>query len=310
MTLAVPVSAIEPRQMDGIYDLVILLTKQTYNDVALAQLEPHLGEGSVVCTLQNGIPEESVAAIVGAKRTIGGTVGFGATYVAAGVSELTSSAEAVEKHAFEIGEIEGRITPRLRTVAGILSAVGCCEMVEDLMAIRWSKLLMNATFSGVSTALSCSFGDVLQDREAMEFLAHVADELIRVAHATGHRLARMQAEDMDSLHLSRGETLEDKLPLYQRVWSRHVLLRASMLQDLEKGRKSEIDAINGYVVDRGRAVAVGTPFNRLIVDLVKTAEAQKRLPDRTQSLAAMKALLAETVEGTTELRSGASPHSL
>lgn len=294
MTLAVPVSAIEPRQMDGIYDLVILLTKQTYNDVALAQLEPHLGGGSVVCTLQNGIPEDSVAAIVGTTRTIGGTVGFGATYAAAGVSELTSSVEAVEKHAFEIGEIKGGITSRLGSIAGILSAVGHCEIVEDLMAIRWSKLLMNATFSGVSTALACSFGDVLEDREAMDFLAHVADELIRVAHATGHHLARMQGEDMGSLRLSRGEIPGDKLPLYKRVWSRHMLLRASMLQDLEKGRKSEIDAINGYVVDRGREAAVETPFNQLIVDLIKSAQDQKVLPDRSKSMAAMSALLSET----------------
>ncbi|MGN6374845.1 MAG: ketopantoate reductase family protein [Sphingomonas sp.] len=292
MTLTVPVSAIEPGQMDGVYDLVLLLTKQTYNDVALAQLAPHLGEESVVCTLQNGIPEDSVAAILGASRTVGGTVGFGATYIAPGVSQLTSTVEAVERHAFEIGEIHGPITPRLRTIADLLSAVGHCEMVDDLMAIRWSKLLMNATFSGVSTALTCTFGDVLESPEAMEFLARVADELVRVANASGHHLARMQGEDMESLRLAEGETLADKMPLYRRVWSRHALLRASMLQDLEKGRKTEIDAINGYVVDRGRQVKVATPFNQLIVDLIRAAEAQQRLPDRSHSAAAMRALIA------------------
>jgi len=292
MTLTVPVCAIEPAQMEGVYDLVLLLTKQTYNDVALAQLAPHLGEESVVCTLQNGIPEDSVAAIVGTSRTVGGTVGFGATYIAPGVSQLTSTAEAVERHAFEIGEIDGAITPRLRVIADILSVVGHCEMVDDLVAIRWSKLLMNATFSGVSTALACSFGDVLEDPEAMEFLARVADELVRVANVSGHHLARMQGEDMESLRLADGETLADKLPLYRRVWSRHALLRASMLQDLEKGRKTEIDAINGYVVDRGRQVTVATPFNQLIVDLIRAAEAQKSLPDRSHSAAAMRALIA------------------
>lgn len=292
MTLTVPVTAIEPAQMEGIYDLVFLLTKQTYNDVALGQLAPHLDEESVVCTLQNGIPEDSVVAIVGAGRTVGGTVGFGATYIAPGISQLTSTTEAVDKHAFEIGEIGGVITSRLRAIAEILSAVGHCEMVDDLMAIRWSKLLMNATFSGVSTALACSFGDVLESPEAMEFLARVADELVRVAHASGHHLAPMQGEDMDSLRLAEGETLADKLPLYQRVWSRHALLRASMLQDLEKGRKSEIEAINGYVVDRGRQVMVATPFNQLIVDLVRAAEAQKSVPDRSYSAAAMRALVA------------------
>jgi 2-dehydropantoate 2-reductase len=305
MALAVPVSAVEPAHMRGGYDLVILLTKQTYNEVALAQIAPHLGAESIVCTLQNGIPEDSVAAVVGASRTVGGTVGFGATYVAPGVSELTSTAEAVERHAFEIGEMCGGVTRRLGAIAEVLGHVGHCEVVEDLMAIRWSKLLMNATFSGVSTALACTFGEVLENRHAMKFLARVADELIRVAHAAGQHLAPMQGEDMESLRFREGETLEDKLPLYRRVWSHHALLRASMLQDLEKGRKTEIEAINGYVVARGREARIPTPFNRLIVDLIRGAEMRKGLPDRSRSTAAMKALLAanpletRTPEGST-----------
>lgn len=292
MTLATPVTAIAPDRMVGTYDLVLLLTKQTYNDVALAQFVPHLGEESIVCTLQNGIPEHSVDALVGGGRTMGGTVGFGATYMAPGVSQLTSTAEAVTRHAFELGEMRGGATPRLRQVADILSTVGHCEIVDDLMAIRWSKLLMNATFSGVSTALSCTFGEVLDSDDAMEFLARVADELIRVAHASGHCLAPMQGEDLDSLRLADGEGLADKLPLYRRVWNHHARLRASMLQDLEKGRRTEIDWINGHVVRAGRETAVPTPFNQLIVDIVRDAETRGGLPVRSRSAAAMKALVA------------------
>ena len=76
LDITVPVRAVVPAQMQGIYDIVILLTKQTYNEAALTALLPHLGPDSTVCTLQNGIPEESVAARVGIERTIGGTVGF------------------------------------------------------------------------------------------------------------------------------------------------------------------------------------------------------------------------------------------
>jgi 2-dehydropantoate 2-reductase len=94
--------------------------------------------------------------------------------------------------------------------------------------------------------------------------------------------------------LAEGESLADKMPLYRRVWSRHALLRASMLQDLEKGRKTEIGSINGYVVDRGRQLGIATPFNGLVVDLIRTAEAANSLPDRSRSAAAMKALLAGT----------------
>lgn len=294
MSLRVPVRAVQPAAMDGIYDLAILLTKQTYNDRALRQLAPHLARDSVVCTLQNGIPEDSVAAIVGADRTVGGTVGFGATYTAPGVSTLTSTIDAVENHAFEIGEIAAGSTARIIRIADILSTVGHCEVVDNLMAIRWSKLLMNATFSGVSTALACTFGEVLDDPQAMAFLARVADEVIRVAAVAGHQLARMQGEDMGSLRFRDGETLADKMPLYRRVWSHHALLRASMLQDLEHGRRTEIAFINGYVVDRGADLGVPTPFNRLVVELIQAAEARGALPNQAQSRAAMMSLLART----------------
>jgi hypothetical protein len=70
------------------------------------------------------------------------------------------------------------------------------------VAIRWSKLLMNAIFSDVSTALACTFEDVWESPEAMGFLARIADELVRVANASGHHLARMQREDIDSLRLA------------------------------------------------------------------------------------------------------------
>ena len=109
----VPVKAITPDEMDGIYDLAILLAKQTYNDVALRQLLPHLGENSVVCTLQNGVPEESVGKIIGPERVVGGIVGWGATFRGPGISELTSDISAMR---YEIGEVDGSKTDRKSVV--------------------------------------------------------------------------------------------------------------------------------------------------------------------------------------------------
>jgi 2-dehydropantoate 2-reductase len=100
MELVVPVKAILPEEMEGIYDLVIYLVKQTYNKTALQQLLPHLGPDSVVCTLQNGVPEDAVAEIVGRERTVGGTVGWGATWLEPGVSMLTSEPD---KMTFDVG---------------------------------------------------------------------------------------------------------------------------------------------------------------------------------------------------------------
>ena len=273
-----PVTALTPQEMRGAYDLILLLTKQTANEMALPRLLPHLHPDSIVCTLQNGIPEDGVAAIIGRERTIGGAVGFGATWLRPGVSELTSTLEAVEKFAFEIGELDGVVRPRLETVKEILSAAGGTTILTNLMGIRWTKLLMNATFSGMSAALGCSFRNLLTDEKAMTCIAHIADETIKVCHGKGYRMVEMQGADMEFLELGSKADIAGKMDFYRKVWGRHNN-KASMLQDLEKGNNTEIDHINGVVCRSGRECGIATPFNDKVVEIVKQAEARRTVTD-------------------------------
>lgn len=298
MELNVPVKAYTPEQMTGKYDLVFLLNKQTVNDVVLKHLQRFLHEESIVCTLQNGVPEESVAAILGKERTIGGAVGFGATWLEPGVSMLTTGKEAVEKFAFEIGEMDGVVRPRLTKVQEYLQCVGRTEILTDLMGIRYSKVLMNATFSGMSAALACTFGDVLNDPKAMLCIAFIADECIKVSHANGIRLAKMQGEDFETFEFANPREIPAKMPLYQKIWGQHVKLKASMLQDLEKGRNCEIDYINGIICKKGREKNVPTPFNDKVVELVKEAQNRRGVNDFGY-LSRFDGLLAEYAQGVT-----------
>jgi 2-dehydropantoate 2-reductase len=272
------VTALTPEQMTGTYDLVLLLTKQTANETALLKLLPHLHKDSIVCTLQNGVPEESVAAIVGKERTIGGAVGFGATWLKPGVSELTSTMEAVEKFAFEIGEIDGVARPRLAKVKEVLNAAGGTTILTNLMGIRYTKLLMNSTFSGMSAALNGTFSDVLANPKAMVCVAHIADEVIKVCRGLGYHMVEMQGVDFEFLELNSKADIPSKMDFYKKVWGRHNN-KASMLQDLEKGKKTEIDYINGVVCRGGRKCGIPTPFNDKVVELVKEAEARGGVND-------------------------------
>ncbi len=278
MDLLVPVHALTPAQMSGQYDLVFLLNKQTANDAVLRHLLPFLHDDSIVCTLQNGIPEPRVATFVSAQRTIGGAVGFGATWIGPGVSQLTTREEAVRKFAFEIGEIDGVTRPRLAQVQAYLSCVGTTQILPDLLGIRWSKVLMNATFSGMSAALGCTFGEVMDDPRALRCIAFLADETVCAAHAAGHRMAPMQGEDFEQFLLTPSTEADAQTPLIERIWSQHRQLRASMLQDLEKGRDTEINFINGVVRDTGRQFAVATPFNDRVIELVLEAQSRRQVP--------------------------------
>lgn len=278
MELQVPVRALTPDRMQGSYDLVFLLSKQTANAQVLTHLLLHLHSGSLVCTLQNGIPEPSVAAIVGAERTMGGTVGFGATWEGPGQSRLTTRAEVVRDFAFEIG-FYAAPHPLLPLAHAYLECVGRTQVLNNLMGVRWSKLLMNATFSGMSAALGCTFGEVMDDPVARAAIIRIADEVVRAAHAEGQRMAPMQNEDFEAFALP--DNASNVTAMIHRIWTPHRQLRASMLQDLEKGQDTEIGFINGLVCETGAWHGFSTPFNDLVVALVRQAQEQRSVPNKS-----------------------------
>ena len=147
----VPVHALTLDQMEGVYDLVFLLTKQTHSKESLLKLLPHLSETGTVCTLQNGVPEPAVAEIVGQARTVGGACRWGATFVAPGVVKLTNQLSS-RPVSFEIGEVDGRITDRIKMVGATLDYMGHAEITDNFMGARWLKLMLNCSMSGLSSA--------------------------------------------------------------------------------------------------------------------------------------------------------------
>jgi 2-dehydropantoate 2-reductase len=268
----IPVRAITPDQMEGIYDMVIVLLKQTANAVALRNLLPFINEDSVVCTLQNGIPEEAVAEIVGADRTVGGTVGWGAGWISPGISQLYTKPEHMR---IEIGTLDGRITDKLKKVEGFLKLAGEVDINTNLTGIRWSKLLMNSALSGMSAALGCTFGDVIDDDKAVACAAHVANELIQVADARGITLeVIIPGVDFYILKFNDKAGRDAAIALLREVYDVHRPQKASMMQDMEKGRPCEIDYINGIVSQNGDKYGLETPFNDTIVKIVKEFEAK------------------------------------
>lgn len=268
----VPVKAILPEQMAPHYDLVFLMTKQTVNKAVLENLLPHLGPESVVCTLQNGVPEPFVAQYVGAERTVGGTMHWGATFEGPGITHVTSNLK--HKHEndlvfFSVGEINGSVTPRIEKIAEVLSRMGKTVVTPALMSARWRKLSYNCCGSGMSAVCGCSYSNYLNNTRAMECLSYIGYEIGLCAKAEGI--------DLD-------EHLEAALPnpercrkLFYSVYSHAPDGKASMLQDLEAGRKTEVDMLNGYICAVGDKHGIDTPYNDALVSIVHRIE-QGELP--------------------------------
>jgi len=266
-----PVKAILPEQMEGIYDIVIILTKQLVNKIVLTNLLKYINENSVVCTLQNGVPEESVAAIVGRDRTVGGAVGWGATWTGPGESQLNTKPEFM---VIEMGNMDNVRNDKLDRVEAFLKLGGSVVVNMNLAGFRWSKMLMNAAVSGMSAATGSTFGEVVDHDKAVRCAAHVANELIKVATAKGITLEQIvPGKDFYDMRFDDEAGRDKAVAMLRDVYSVHRPSKASMLQDMEKRIACEIDYINGVVCDGGDELGIDTPFNDTVRAIVKEYEA-------------------------------------
>jgi 2-dehydropantoate 2-reductase len=266
MEATVPVKALFPDQMEGLFDLVIYLVKTTYDDAALPEVLPFIGEDSMVMTLQNGVPEERVASVVGRERTLGGAIGWGATLVGPGVSELTSEVEAMT---YDIGELDGAVTPRIQAVKGVLDKAGKAEITANLAGIRWTKLLANVSMSGLGAALNCTYGEILDDRKAIVAATTIIIETLKTAQALGIRMEPIQGLDPYLILDIARESEENVLNLVRMAWNPHRDLVASMLQDLRKGIPCEVETLNGYLSRKSAEAGVPTPVNDRVAEIIR-----------------------------------------
>lgn len=266
----VPVKACLPEEMGGIYDVVLYMTKQTFNDTALPQVAAHVGPDSIIVTTQNGLPEMALIDQFGEDRVMGCPVGWGATFKGPGVSELTS---VPDQMSFELGRINGVVDDKVLLVQKILESMCPTTILENLMGARWTKVLINATFSGMSAVMGCCFGEVVDDPAGLICAEHIANECIQIAKAAGIRMEPIHGHNFDQLlAFSTLEQRQKLEPIYKAIIKPQYLLRASMLQDIEHGRRCEVDAINGVVCDMGKRYGVDTPVTGQVVDIIKKLE--------------------------------------
>lgn len=263
--MTVPVKAITPDQMDGVYDLIFYMAKQTFNDTCIPQMMAHIDENSVVVTCQNGLPERAVSKAIGVERTFGAPVGWGATFKGPGHSELTSAVMA-----FYLGTLTGEITPKLLECQKIMENMCPTHISENLMGLRWTKLLVNCTFSGLSACFGCTFGEIMDNDDTMRLAIHLGHECRMVAQGQGVVMTpHAQGGDLNQVFVwGDEETIATSMAKVRKAWTPHRSLVASMAQDLAHGRKCEINAINGVACDSGAEVGVPTPVNDVVVKVV------------------------------------------
>ena len=278
-----PVTALTPDKMAGKYGVIFLMTKQRENAKTAEFLLPYLADGGVICTLQNGLPEDSVAAIIGKDRTLGCALSWGATFVKAGEVKLTSSPD---KLTFALGSTFGD-NPALLVVQGILQLMGKVEIVENFIGARFAKLAVNSAFSSLSALSGLTFGEVAKNKTTRPLALALLREAFTVAEAAGIKIEPIQGHDIVKIYGRRG-ALGKKLAymLLPLAMKSHKDIVSGMFYDLQAGRKCDMDFINGAVASLGFKHGAKTPLNDKVLALCKQVEdgALKQGPDILKSL--------------------------
>ncbi len=276
VSMNVPVKAITPDKMNGEYDVILLMTKQLYNKEVVTMLKEHLTEKGVIVTLQNGLPEPGIAEIIGADRTMGCTVEWGAALNEPGVCTLTSEPDSLS---FHMGKMDGITDEQFNMVKNLLELMCPVHEEDNLIGARWSKLLINATFSGLGAVVGGVFGDVSENKDGKKVAVRCMKECIDVGHATGAEFAPVQGKNITALFYYTNPIKRAIATfLVPIAMKKHRDIEPSMLQDLKKGKPCEIDAINGVVCEWGRKCGVPTPINDRIVEIIKKCETGELKP--------------------------------
>lgn len=266
------VNALLPEEMTEKYDIILLMTKQRMNGEIVRFLKDYLKEDGALCTCQNGLPEPKIAEIIGEDRTLGCAIAWGATFRGKGVSELTSDPAALT---FSLGAYgKGN---HLQDVKELLECMGTVTVEQNFIGARWSKLLINSAFSGLSTVTGATFGEISKEKRSRRVAQAIMKECIDVAKAAGIRIEPVQGHKIDKLFDYKGKLKKAfSFALIPVAMKKHARLISSMLQDLRAGKKCEIDFINGVVCEYGKKYSVPTPCNERTVQLVHEIEEGKR----------------------------------
>jgi 2-dehydropantoate 2-reductase len=247
----VPLPASTEAADAGRCELVIIATKAYDLGEAALSARPLLGPDTVVVTIQNGLGNgETARGVLGEAVTVGVAGGFGARIVAPGHTHH----EGWEL--IRLGELDGPVTARLERVAEVWRDAGFgVRTFDDIHQLIWEKLICNGTFNAVCALTGLDVGGLIDDGEAWAVAASGAGEAFDVARARGITL------DFD-----------DPVDYVRTFASKLRKARPSTMQDLQAGRRTEIDVINGGIARAGREAGVPTPTHDMLTSLVKAAE--------------------------------------
>jgi len=231
-------------------DLVIVFVKSPFTESAVKGALHIIGENTMIMTLQNGLGNaEKIAEIAGSSKTIVGITNNGATLIEPGRVRHAGLGETV------ISPFDGKISQRIKEIAQIFTEAGLPTRVSDEVTVLvWDKLMVNVGINALTAVLKVPNGYLVEHASSDKLLEYAVKEAEKVCKAKGIQLRH------------------DPVQHCRDVARATAANYSSMYQDVAKKRITEIDYINGAVVNEGRKLGIPTPVNETLVLLIKAIE--------------------------------------
>lgn len=239
----------------GEADVIFICVKAPDTQAAAEAIKPALKGDALVVTLQNGLGNvERIAKAVGREHVIGGTTAQGATLLGVGRVRHAGEGETT------IGEIGGKVTPRLEKLRDMMQECGIpTNLTENLDGLLWSKLIINVGINPLTALVRMRNGKLIEYEGTRKVMRAAVSEAVEVADRIGIRLL-----------------FDDPVAKVEDVCRATAANISSMLQDVLKARRTEVDYINGAVAARAAELGIPAPVNETLTNLVKTIESSYR----------------------------------
>lgn len=240
----------------GQVDLIVICVKSYDTKEAMLAAKPLVGENTQVLTLQNGIGNiETLGEIVGQDKVIGGVTNLGATLLGIGNVRHAGRGETV------IGRIDGGIPVEMRSLRQLFNKVGLeTRISRDIKGLLWSKLIVNVGINALTAITRLNNGRLVEFEGTRKILRAAVTEATKIAKRKRIKLI-----------------YDDPLAKVEAVCEATAGNVSSMLQDVLRRKRTEIDFINGVIVRQGQELGIPVPVNSALLDLVKTIEASYNL---------------------------------
>ena len=240
----------DPQEIGTTY-LVIICVKSYHTKEAMLFAKPVIGDDTMALTLQNGFGNvEVIGEIVGSDKVLGGVTNAGATLIECGKVRYAGKGETV------VGTLDGRINVEMRYIRELFNKVGLeTKISRDIKGLIWSKLIINVGINALTAITRLNNGKLVELDGTRKIMRDAVTEAVKVAKRKRIKLI-----------------YDDPLAKVEAVCEATSANVSSMLQDVLRNKRTEIDFINGVIVRQGQEMGIPTPVNSLLVDLVKTIE--------------------------------------